>query len=103
VEPAGRGAAAAPTANATTRKALELLEQEFERALALKEKLAAEAAIGGKEKGRDATRQQEKLRALVNSLEGMSRFAMRMGLVTPAQARELYAKAMSQGLYEGWR
>jgi hypothetical protein len=33
----------------------------------------------------------------------MNRFAMAMGLITPAESRELYAAAMKRGLYEGWR
>ena len=80
-----------------------LLEAEFHNVLAMKEKLGAEAQIGGKEKGREALRQPEKLRSLVASLEGMSRFALKMGLITPAENRELFASAMKQGLYEGWR
>ena len=88
---------------AMAEKARATLQKEFDAALALKEKLAAEAAIGGKEKGRESLRQTEKLRSLVASLEGMNRFAMAMGLITPAESRELYAKAMKRGLYEGWR
>ncbi|MGZ4119098.1 MAG: hypothetical protein ACXVQS_00400 [Actinomycetota bacterium] len=84
-------------------KARATLGKEFERALALKEKLAAEALVGGKEKGRESLRQAEKLRSLVASLEGMNRFALAMGLITPAESRELYAAAMKRGLYEGWR
>jgi hypothetical protein len=88
---------------ALATKALAILQQEFDNALALKEKLAAEAKIGGAEKGRESLRQPEKLRSLVASLEGMSRFALEMGLITPAEGRELYAAAMKRGLYHGWR
>jgi hypothetical protein len=88
---------------ALAAKARATLQKEFDAALALKEKLAAEASIGSKEKGRESLRQAEKLRSLIASLEGMNRFAMAMGLITPAESRELYAAAMKRGLYEGWR
>jgi hypothetical protein len=84
-------------------KARATLQKEFDRALALKEKLAAESKIGAKEKGREALRQTEKLRSIIASLEGMNRFALAMGLISPAESRELYAAAMKRGLYEGWR
>jgi len=104
VEPSGKSKAKRPKADrALAKKARATLQKEFDAALALKEKLAAEAAIGSKEKGRDSLRQTEKLRSLISSLEGMNRFAMAMGLVTPAESRELYAAAMKRGLYEGWR
>ena len=93
---------AATRSTPTAKKAAEVLQAEFRRALEMKEKLAAESAIGGREKGREATRQQEKMRSIVNSLEGMNRFALQMGLITPAESRELYAQAMKDGLYEGW-
>ena len=91
------------TDEALATKARATLQKEFDAALALKEKLAAEAAVGGKEKGRESLRQSEKLRSLIASLEGMHRFALAMGLITPAESRELYAAAMKRGLYEGWR
>jgi hypothetical protein len=88
--------------NATAaKKARTLLEEEFERVLAMKQKLRAEARIGGEEKGREPTRQDEKARNLIASLEGMNRFALKMGLISPAESRELYAAAMKRGLHEG--
>ena len=83
--------------------AIEVLQAEFDHVLMMKEKLAAEASIGAKEKGRESARQGEKLRGLIASLEGMSRFALKMKLITPAESRELYAQAMKKGLYDGWR
>ena len=83
-------------------KATEVLKAEFDKALALKEKLAGEAAAGAEEKGRDP-RTAEKLRSLVASLEGMSRFAIAMGLLTPAENRAIWSEYMGKGLYEGWR
>jgi len=104
VEPAREPKPKRPKADAAlAEKARATLQKEFDAALALKEKLAAEAAVGGKEKGRESLRQSEKLRSLVASLEGMNRFALAMGLITPAESRELYADAMNRGLYEGWR
>jgi len=104
VEPSRDPSPKRPKADAVLAdKARATLQKEFDAALALKEKLAAEAAIGGKEKGRESLRQTEKLRSLVASLEGMNRFALAMGLISPAESRELYADAMKRGLYEGWR
>jgi hypothetical protein len=104
VEPSRGAAPKRPKADeALAEKARATLQKEFDAALVLKEKLAAEAAVGGKEKGRESLRQSEKLRSLVASLEGMNRFALAMGLITPAESRELYAHAMKRGLYEGWR
>ena len=103
VEPSSKREKPAKADPALAEKARATLQKEFDAALALKEKLAAEAAIGGKEKGRESLRQTEKLRSLVASLEGMNRFALAMGLITPAESRELYANAMKRGLYEGWR
>lgn len=85
-------------------RARRLLRAEFRKALALKDKMAAESAVGGKEKGRDPGRDAaEQLRALVASLEGMSRFAIGMGILTPAENRAIWADYMRKGLYEGWR
>jgi hypothetical protein len=91
------------TDDAMAKKARETLEKEFEAALELKKKLRNEAQVGGDEKGREALRQTEKLRSIVMSLEGMNRFALKMGLITAAESRELYSDAMKRGLYEGWR
>ena len=104
VEPSAKAKPKRPKTDAALAgKARATLQKEFDAALALKEKLAAEAAIGSKEKGRESLRQTEKLRSLIASLEGMNRFALAMGLITPAESRELYAAAMKRGLYEGWR
>jgi hypothetical protein len=104
VEPSSKAAPKRKGQDATlAKKALQTLEKEFEAALALKTKLGAEARIGGEEKGREAQRQAEKLRSIMMSLEGMNRFALAMKLITPAESRELYARAMKRGLYEGWR
>lgn len=86
--------------SALAEKALATLRAEFERAMELKAKLADEANVSAEAKGRSPA---EKLRSLVASLEGMSRFAIKMELLTPAENRALFAEYMGKGLYEGWR
>jgi hypothetical protein len=79
------------------------LRAEFERVLTLKAGLRGEAEAGVSPTGRRTTAQDEaKLRTLVASVEGASRFAIRLRLLTPGQVRALWAEAMANGLYEGW-
>jgi hypothetical protein len=79
------------------------LRAEFERVFALKASLRGEAEAGVSPTGRRTTAQDEaKLRTLVASVEGASRFAIRLGLLSPAQVRALWAEAMAGGLYDGW-
>ena len=85
---------------ALAEKAVETIRAEFEKAIALKAKLNDEANVSSEAKGRTPS---EKLRSIVASLEGMSRFALAMGLLTPAENRALFAEYMGKGLYEGWR
>ncbi len=87
---------------ALAEKAMQTLRAEFDRALALKDKLSTEQATMAEEKGRDAG-EADKLRSIVASLEGMSRFALAMGMLTPAENRAIWAEYMGRGLYEGWR
>jgi hypothetical protein len=103
------GAPTKPTAPAPKRskadeelakKAADVLRAEFDRALELKTKLSEEADFASEAKGRAPS---EKLRSIVASLEGMSRFAIAMGLLTPAENRAIFAEYMGKGLYEGWR
>ena len=100
----GAGAKAPPKRNeaeqALADKATEIMRGEFEKAIALKAKLTDEANVSSEAKGRTPS---EKLRSIVASLEGMSRFALAMGLLTPAENRALFAEYMGKGLYEGWR
>lgn len=84
---------------AARKKAKQVLREEFDRILELKAKLESEQTEGA----RGVERSEEKLRGLIASLEGMSRFALRMGLITPAESREQYARAMERGLYAGWK
>lgn len=83
-------------------KARRVLRAEFKRAMELKAKIAREATASAEEKGREPA-QAAKLRSLVASLEGMSRYAIAMGLLTPSENRAIWADAIRKGLYEGWR
>ena len=79
------------------------LRAEFDRVFALKTSLRGEAEAGVSPTGRRTTAQDEaKLRTLVASVEGASRFAIRLRLLSPAQVRALWAEAMARGLYDGW-
>jgi hypothetical protein len=79
------------------------LRAEFERVFTLKSSLRGEAEAGVSPTGRRTTAQDEaKLRTLVASVEGASRFAIRLRLLSPAQVRALWAEAMDRGLYDGW-
>jgi hypothetical protein len=89
-----------PGQEALAAKALEVLRAEFDKAIALKAKLVDEANFASEAKGRTPA---EKLRSIVASLEGMSRFALAMGLLTPAENRSIFAEYMGKGLDEGWR
>jgi hypothetical protein len=83
--------------------AAEALRQEFDRVLALKGSLRGEAEAGVSPTGRRTTASDEaKLRTLVASVEGASRFAIRLGLLSPGQVRALWVEAMARGLFDGW-
>ena len=74
------------------------LRAEFERVFTLKSSLRGEAEAGVSPTGRRTTAQDEaKLRTLVASVEGASRFAIRLRLLSPAQVRALWAEAMGRG------
>ena len=84
-------------------EAAEALRAEFERAFALKASLREEAQAPVSPTGRRATADAEaKLRTLVASVEGASRFAIRLGLLDPGQVRAIWSEAIGRGLYEGW-
>jgi hypothetical protein len=79
------------------------LRAEFERVFTLKASLRGEAEAAVSPTGRRTTAQDEaKLRTLVASVEGASRLAIRLRLLSPAQVRALWAEAMERGLYDGW-
>jgi len=84
-------------------EAVEALRGEFDRALKLKASLRGEADAAVSPTGRQATAGDEaKLRILVASCEGASRFAITLGLLTPGQVRALWSEAIGKGLYDGW-
>lgn len=73
-----------------------LLEGQFVDALVLKAKLLDEG-------GRDPDAVKPRIAALVASLEGASRLALKLGLIDVPTNKQLFADAMTRGLYEGWR
>ena len=82
---------------------VQALREEFDRVFTLKAGLRGQAEAGVSPTGRRTTAQDEaKLRTLVASVEGASRFAIRLRLLTPGQVRALWAEAMANGLYDGW-
>jgi hypothetical protein len=86
-----------------TGAAADALRDEFERVLSLKGSLRGEARTGVSPTGRRTTASAEaKLRTLVASLEGASRFAIKLDLLSPGQVRALWAEAMEAGLFDGW-
>lgn len=85
------------------QEAAEALRAEFERVFALKASLRGEAGAPVSPTGRRTTADSEaKLRTLVASVEGASRFAIRLGLLDPGQVRALWSDAIRRGLYDGW-
>jgi hypothetical protein len=83
--------------------AADALREEFERVLSLKGSLRGEARTGVSPTGRRTTASAEaKLRTLVASVEGASRFAIKLDLLSPGQVRALWAEAMEAGLFDGW-
>jgi hypothetical protein len=84
-------------------EAAEAPRAEVERAFALKASLRDEAEAPVSPTGRRTTADAEaKLRTLVASVEGASRFAIRLGLLDPGQVRALWSEAIGRGLYDGW-
>src|SRR5215218_4004154 len=84
-------------------EAAEALRAEFDRVFALKASLHDEAEAPVSPTGRRTTADAEaKLRTLVASVEGASRFAIRLGLLDPGQVRAIWSEAIGRGLYDGW-
>jgi hypothetical protein len=79
-------------------EAAEALRAEFERAFGLKASLRDEAEAPVSPTGRRTTADAEaKLRTLVASVEGASRFAIRLGLLDPGQVRAIWSEAIGVG------
>jgi hypothetical protein len=75
-------------------RALALLREEVERMAALRAEFATEQG-----RGAPATA-SPRLDGMAARLEGASRFALRLGLVTPGEAREVWAEAARAGLHD---
>ena len=80
-----------PEEQALTDRALAVLREEVERLAAQRAEYATERAHGA-----PGTRADD----AATRLEGAARFALRMGLVSPAEAREIFAEAGKRGLVE---
>ncbi|HVE99066.1 MAG TPA: hypothetical protein VNA12_07790 [Mycobacteriales bacterium] len=75
-------------------RACALLRDEVERMAAARREWSAERAQGA------PSRASARLDAQAASLEGATRFALRLGLVSPGQAREIWAAARSAGVHD---
>ena len=82
-----------PAEQEAADRALALLREEVERLGMLRAELATEREHG-------APAGSSRIEALRARLEGASRFALRMGLVTPNEAREIWHEAAQSGLHD---
>ena len=76
-------------------RARELLREEIARVARMREQLGVEEAAGAP--GRAA----ERLAGMTATVEGATRFAMRLGLLSPGEARVIWAEARAAGLRDG--
>ena len=83
-----------PEQQALADRAMELLREEVTRLAALRTEFAAERERGAPAKA------SPRLDAMAARLEGACRFALRMGLVTPNEAREVWHEAAQAGLHD---
>jgi uncharacterized small protein (DUF1192 family) len=84
-----------PEQQALADKALALLREEVERIALLRAEFAAEQARGAPAVA------PPRHEGAVARLEGASRMALRLGLVTPGEARTVWAEAARAGLTTG--
>jgi hypothetical protein len=75
-------------------RAMALLREEIERMTAQRADLEVERAQGA------PVRASARLAGMAARLEGASRFALRMGLVSPNEAREIWHEAAQAGLHD---
>ena len=75
-------------------RAVELLREEVSRMAALRAEFAAEQGRGAPAKA------SPRLDGMAARLEGASRFALRLGLITPGEAREVWAEAARAGVHD---
>ncbi|MDQ1712493.1 MAG: hypothetical protein QOE45_1943 [Frankiaceae bacterium] len=76
-------------------KAIALLREEVERIALLRAEFAAEKARGA------PAQPPARHEGAVARLEGASRMALRLGLITPGEARSVWAEAAKAGLTTG--
>jgi hypothetical protein len=74
--------------------AIALLREEIERMRAQRADFAEEQSRGAPAKA------SPRLDAMAARLEGASRFALRLGLITPAEARQVWHEAAQAGLHD---
>lgn len=83
-----------PEQQALADRALALLREEIERMAAQRADFAEEQSRGAPAKA------SPRLDAMAARLEGASRFALRLGLLTPAEARQVWHEAAQAGLHD---
>ena len=83
-----------PEQQALAEQGMTLLREEVARLAALRAEFATE-----REHGAPAAA-APRLDAMAARLEGACRFALRMGLVTPNEAREIWHEAAQAGLHD---
>ena len=77
-----------------TERACALLREEVLRMAEMRREFAAERAHGAPARG------SARLDAQAATLEGATRFALRLGLISPGQAREIWAAARTAGVHD---
>ena len=83
-----------PDQQALADRAIALLREEVEHMRAQREGFAEEQSRGAPAKA------SPRLDAMAARLEGASRFALRLGLLTPAEARQVWHEAAQAGLHD---
>ena len=87
-------AAASDIDPALREHARALLREEVERMSSARSAHAAEQAMGA------PARSSGRLDAMAASLEGATRFALRVGLLAPGEAREIWTAARAAGVHD---
>ena len=78
---------------ALAAKAREILRDEVARLTRMRAEFAHEKSTGA------PARSSPRLDSMAAVLEGASRFALRMGLITPGEAREIWTEARAAGVH----
>ena len=93
---AGSGAAPErdPAAAALAERALDAIREEIERMSRLREQLEEEKRAGA------PARTSARLDALAANIEGACRLALRIGILTPGEARSVWTDARAAGLHD---